>query len=92
MSTASLTPAQTIRQIDRNIDGIRLELYRRGLRFNIYCSHGWQLAWDRNPDLAARNQTLFQLRGLAQLARDAAIEREYRTAQRRQRRAYRKAA
>lgn len=87
----SLTPAQTIRQIDRHIDGIRLELYRRGCRPRLSASE-WQLAWDRNPDLSARNDTLYRLRGLAQLARDAAIEREYRSLQRRQRQTYRKAA
>lgn len=91
MSTTSLTPAQTIRQIDRHIDGIRMELYRRGCRPGM-CASSWQLAWDRNPDLRARNETLFRLRGLAQLERDAQIEREYRAEQRRTRRSIRRAA
>jgi hypothetical protein len=88
----SSTPAQTIRQIDRHIDGVTLELFRRGGRFNIFDAGAWQLAFDRHPDLGARRDTLFRLRGLAQLDRDAQAERDYRAAQRKQRRAYRTAA
>lgn len=81
-----------IRQIDRNIDGIRRELFRRVGRFNTFCAHGWQLAWDRHPDLRAKETELFRLRGIAQQERDAQIERDYRAAQRKQRAAYRRAA
>lgn len=72
--------------------GIRLDLYRRVGRFNTFCSHGWQLAWDRNPDLHARRTELFRQRGELQQIRDAEIDRAYRAEQRRARRSYRKAA
>lgn len=87
-----MTPLQQIRLIDKRIDGITLELFRRGGRFNTFDCHGWQLAWDRAPDLRIRRNELFRLRGLAQQERDALIEKEYRTAQRRQRASYRKTA
>jgi hypothetical protein len=88
----SMTPTQRIAAIDRRIDGVRLELFRRGCRFNTMSAHGWQIAWDRHPDLGARNDFLYRLRGLAQLDRDAEIERTYRADQRRARAARRRAA
>lgn len=87
-----MSPTQTIRQIDKRIDGIRMELFRRVGRFNTLSASEWQLAWDRHPDLYSRQEMLFGLRGLAQLDRDAEIERAYRAEQRKQRRAYRRAA
>lgn len=89
MQTLSEVQAQ-IRQIDRNIDGIRSALYARG-RFDNLSAHGWQLAWDRNPDLHARETELFRQRGELQQQRDALIESEYRAEQRRQRRTRRAA-
>lgn len=86
------TAVQQIAQIDRNIEGVRRELFRRVGRFNTLCIWGWHLAWNRNPDLHARQTELYRLRGLAQQERDALIEKEYRAAQRRQRATYRKAA
>jgi hypothetical protein len=83
---------EEIRLIDKRIDGVRLELFRRGARFNTFDCHGWQLAWDRNPDLYGRQLALSRRRGIAQQECDAIAEREYRAAQRRQRAAYRRAA
>lgn len=87
---SALIKAQ-IRQVDRNIDGIRLELYRRGAR-NLFSASDWQLAWDRNPDLHERHTALFRQRGELQDRRDAEINREYAAEQRRQRRSFRRAA
>jgi hypothetical protein len=81
--------SQQIKLIDKRIDGVRLELYRRYGRFNTFSSHDWQLAWDRNPDLHARHSELFRLRGIAQDQRDAEAEKEYRKSQRAERRAVR---
>lgn len=80
-----MTAAEQIKQIDRNIDGIRLELYRRGAR-NLFSAHDWQLAWDRNPDLAARDKALFRQRGALQVIRNSDLERAYRAEQRQARR------
>lgn len=81
MPSALLTAQlEAIRLIDRKIDGIRLELFRRGAR-NLISAADWQLAWDRNPDLAGRNDALFRFRGVAQATRDAILDREHRDAQ-----------
>lgn len=90
--SATSSPTETIRLIDKRIDGIRLELFRRNGRFNTFNCHDWQLAWDRNPDLRMRQEMLFGRRDLAVMERDALIERVYRRDQRRQRNALRKAA
>jgi hypothetical protein len=79
-----------IRQIDRHIDGIRLELYRRGNRPGMSADE-WQLAWDRNLDLKARHNDLFRTRGALQVQRDAAINQEYSAEQRAKRRSLRAA-
>ncbi len=91
-SPLSVSPVEVIRQIDKRIDGIRLELFRRGGRFNTLDVSSWQLAWDRHPDLNSRHDMLYRLRGLAQLERDAEIERAYRVEQRRLRATLRRAA
>lgn len=95
MSTASANQLQSqieaIRLIDKKIDSVRLELYRRYGRFNTFNAHEWQLAWDCNPDLFNRSKALFDLRMVAIDARDAIINREYSSAQRRAR-AQRRAA
>ncbi|SDC08834.1 hypothetical protein SAMN05216337_1001224 [Bradyrhizobium brasilense] len=82
---------EAIRIIDRKIDGIRLELFRR-TRVRIFDAGSWQLAWDRHPDLSERHDGLFRLRGVAQQTRDLIIEREYQAARRRERTMRRKAA
>lgn len=81
-----------IRQIDRRIDGIRLEIYRRIGRFNTQSCLAWQAAWERCPDLQARDRDLYEQRGHLQTERDAALEREYRAEQRQSRKQTRKAA
>jgi hypothetical protein len=92
MPSALLTSQiETIRLIDKRIDGIRLELFRRGARFNTLDAAGWQLAWDRNPDLLGRHEALFRFRGIAQDTRDAIIESDHRAAQRRERAAAKRA-
>lgn len=83
-----MTPTETLRIIDKRIDGIRSELFRRSGRVNTLSCHDWQLAWERNPDLHSRQSMLFGLRDLAQLARDAEIERAYRAEQRRLRHSF----
>lgn len=80
-----------IAQIDRRVDGIRLEVFRRGNRFFMHDTWGWQLAWDRHPDLHERQTALYRQRGQLQLVRDREIEREYQAEQRRQRAAERAA-
>lgn len=60
-----------ISQIDRKIDGIRTEVCRRTLLMNIFSSESWQRAWDRHPELRARQNELFRQRGIAQQERDA---------------------
>lgn len=87
-----MTAVQQIRIIDKKIDGIRLELFRRVGRFNTMDAGGWQLAWDRHPDLYARHTELFRQRGELQVVRDAEIDRQYRAEQRKLRRSYRRAA
>lgn len=82
-----MSAVQQIRLIDKRIDGIRLELHRRGPAFHTFDTHAaWQLAWDRNPDLHERHTELFRQRGDLQVARDAEIEREWRAQERRERR------
>jgi hypothetical protein len=81
--------ANAIRLIDKKIHGIRLELYRRVGRFNTFSAHDWQLAWDRNPDLQARENALFLLRDIAVQEFTELLEKEYRKAQRAERRAVR---
>jgi hypothetical protein len=77
---------EQIRIIDKRIDGIRLELHRRGPAFSTFDSHGWQCAWDRNPDLYARHNDLFRQRGDLQVIRDAEIEKRWRAQERAERR------
>lgn len=79
----------TIRQIDRNSDGICRELLRR-TRVNIFDAGSWQLAWDRNPDLWARRETLHQPRWEAMGRRDELLRKEQRATERRSRAAIRK--
>jgi hypothetical protein len=81
---------QQINLIDKRIDGVRLELFRRVGRFNTFCSWGWQLAWDRNPDLHARQTDLYRQRGELQQIRDAEIECKYQATARRERMVRRK--
>lgn len=87
-----MTVNQQIALIDKRIDGVRMELFRRVGRFNTMSANSWQLAWDRHPDLYARQSGLFCQRGVLQQVRDAEAERAYRADQRRVRASYRMAA
>lgn len=80
-----MTAAQQIILIDKRLDGIRLEVFRRLGRFNSQSADCWDLAWARCPDLYARQGDLYRQRGAMQKVRDAALEREYRAEQRRKR-------
>lgn len=73
---------RTVQQIDRDIDATR-----RALMARMHCDPGlsvsaWQNAWDRCPDLHAREHELFCERGFAQQERDRLAEIEYRHEQR----------
>lgn len=78
---------RSIEQIDRDIDANRATMLRR-LRFNPDMSaRQWQAAWDRCPDLYAKECALYLERYDAQCARDAAAHREFLSKQRAERRA-----
>jgi hypothetical protein len=54
--------------IDQQIDGIYAQMRRsENPKPN---PESWQAAWDRHPELRARELELFQQRGVAQRARD----------------------
>lgn len=79
-----------IEVIDRQIDANRNAMIHR-LHFNPDMSAAqWQRAWDRCPDLYARDRALFLQRGLLQEQRDAQAHREWQTQQRRDHAARRK--
>lgn len=80
-----MTPRQQIAEIDKLIDANRATMLRR-LRFNPSLSaFDWQRAWDRCPDLYARERSLFRQRGIAQQARDEQDRKDWQREQRRQR-------
>jgi hypothetical protein len=72
---------RTIPQIDKDITANRKQL-RRLEKIDTMSAASWQDAWDRHPDLNARERDLYLERGLAQQARD---EAQYKTAMRIQR-------
>jgi hypothetical protein len=83
---------QTINRIDAEIDAVRRELMNR-LHFHPDCSaRQWQAAWDRCPDLAAREAQLFSQRYDARVLRDREINEAWKSEQRKQRAARRRAA
>lgn len=75
--------------IDRKSDGICRELHRRVGAFNVMSCYGWQLAWDRCPDLWARRQALGPSRWGAMDRRDAILAKQKRAAERLERAKYR---
>ncbi len=81
-----------IRQIDRNIDGIRKELVCRVGRFNTLSAHDWQLAWDKHPDLRVAETALYFNRGQLQQERNLLEDQARRAQLRRDQNAARKAA
>lgn len=86
------TAQQTINQIDALIDGNRRSLMSR-LHFNPDCSsRAWQTAWDRCPDLRARENQLYSQRYDAQVSRDKEINAAHKAEQRKNRTVERKAA
>lgn len=87
-ATASNTPIDVI---DRQIDVNRAALATR-VRAIPQTAWGWQTAWDRCPDLYARDCELMRQRGVAQQERHAQLNAEYRREQRIARAAQRKAA
>lgn len=58
-----------IAAIDRKINFVRKQL-RTPEKIDMYSAASWQDAWDKHPDLHAREKELFSQRGAAQLERD----------------------
>lgn len=80
-----MTPRQQISQIDKQIDANRAAMIRR-LGFRPDCSAAeWQRAWDRCPDLHARERDLYRQRGIAQQERDAMDHKEWQRTERQRR-------
>lgn len=63
------TPAAVISRLDQAIDANRLALCVLEGRKLVNVAH-WGNAWDRHPDLRARDIELFRQRGVAQQERD----------------------
>lgn len=80
--TASQVHQTKIEGIDAEIYANRRVLLRR-VRFAPSTASEWQAAWDRSPDLWARNNGLYLQRGIEQDARDKAAHREWQSEQRR---------
>jgi hypothetical protein len=74
---------RTVRQIDRDIDANRIVLIQR-LRYSPGSAYEWQIAWDRNPDLQARDCALFRERDEARDEDIRIAEREHKAALRRE--------
>ena len=66
--------AAVIASIDRQIDQVRLALQTLE-PVRIYSAGSWQAAWDRHPELRAREDELFTQRGALQQQRDAAAHK-----------------
>ena len=85
-------PKLQIATIDTLIDENRRALMSR-LHVGPACSaQAWQNAWDRCPDLYARERELFCQRGDAQEARDMEINAAWKSEQRQLRAKARRAA
>jgi len=94
---------RTIEQIDADIDAIHDELRARYPQLNrvprlhygpayLAACRRWGRAWDRHPDLRARQDALYLERHEAQLERDRKEAREAKARDRREAAAYRTAA
>lgn len=77
-----MTGQEQIDRIDQEIDANRRALLSR-IRFLPATAAEYQAAWDRNPDLWAREHELFCQRGAAQVVRDEEINTAWRAEQRR---------
>src|SRR5450756_84496 len=83
MAQAALqTVLEQIRIVDAKINGGRRELLRRSPGNIFSCQH-WGFAWERHPDLRAREDALNERRWAAMEVRDAILLREARAAERR---------
>lgn len=76
-----MTPHQQIEAIDQQIDANRRTLYR-AIGYLPTTAMQYQVAYDRNPILSARQRDLFRQRGIAQLARDEADHKAWQTQER----------
>lgn len=92
MPATSQTAAERIDQIDRQINIVRWELHIRVPLIDTLSAASWQAAWDRHPDLSAREDALFRQRGIAQRERDEAEHRAWQRQQRQERAALRRRA
>jgi hypothetical protein len=80
----SVSSIHRIAKIDRALDRIRRDIrHRVGGEGQLLDAFAWQGAWDRNPDLKRLDDALMTARGLTQVQRDTAINREYAAEQRR---------
>lgn len=55
-------PARNVGDIDRDIEDNRSELAKREPKLDVLSVDSWQRAWDRHPDLYARDQALHEER------------------------------
>lgn len=58
-----------ISQVDRHIDENRHQL-QRAEKISPFSAASWQKAWDKHPDLYARESAMFKQRGELQDLRD----------------------
>lgn len=65
---------RTIAQIDKDIRANHKQM-RRLEKIDLYSAASWQDAWDKHPDLRAREDALYLERGIAQQARDEAAHK-----------------
>lgn len=65
------SPRSEIAEVDRQIDANRAEI-RSLVKIRPLSAGSWQRAWDKHPDLYARDRALFCRRGELQALRDAA--------------------
>lgn len=86
------TTSQHIEQIDRQINVNRWALHLRCPLINTLSARSWQNAWDRHPDLRAREDELFRQRGIAQQECDEAEHKAWLSQQRSERAKARHAA
>lgn len=66
--------AKDISRIDQEIDGVHREL-RRLESIDRLSAQSWQRAWDKHPELHARERDLYRQRGVAQQERDEKVVR-----------------
>ena len=77
---------RTIAQIDKDIAANHRQM-RRLEKIDLCSAASWQAAWDKHPDLRARDDALYLERGDAQQARDEAAYKAAMRARRQTKRA-----